>query len=343
MESLTDRLVWRLAPHLHLHPRREKGLVIMNKFSAVVVFGVFASIVACAAPATEETDGSEGGEALSAATCTPRAEAAKQKSIAACKAQNSTLDWAGCMKPSNDALAAYNAQLATAYANVKSTVDSVTASCKTSIDGMSADAIVSAAQPKASDYAHAAMVADAKQVATLRDQRKAKCDVDAKDDLADRLGEDDEYVQLLNQNLSHETSYGVGVVKCSALSVGSYVANASCTGLVAYQQTWAACRKECKTPPTAACSPSDYGNRNVPCGKLVNNKSFSLFAISTTCEEVNHCERTPVCDAYDHLIDNGHGEACSSDGKNGTAIATLQLDSKTGAAKSASLVCHTAN
>lgn len=312
----------------------------MNKLSMVMVFGVLASVVACAAPATEEEDGAESGEALSAKTCTPRAEAAKQKAITSCKAANGSSDRAACMKPADDAFAAYTSQMEAAYNRNKSVVDSITADCKEDVDAMSADALVNAAMPRASDYAKASAKSNAQQMANLRKARRAQCDVDARADLQARLGADNELVVLSNQGLAKNAAWAAGWSKCAAQGASAWVADAMCTGELEYQQTFSTCRKECGKVPTQACVPSGYDSPNVRCGKLVAKKGFSLRA-GITCEEATTCERTAVCDKFDELMDGGAGQECMDNGKAGTLVPTIYLAQGTGAASRAALVCKT--
>lgn len=304
----------------------------MTKLSTFAVLGgALFALAACASAPDEEVV--SGDNALSDASCKPKAEAAQQDSVEKCKAENQPLDWAACMEPADAALASYQEALAAAAEPVQARIDAITGSCKESVDELSDDQIVNDAMPNASDFARAAAKGDKAQLKKLRAQRKAQCDVDAKDALVAALGADDAYVQLLGQKLAQDGSYAVAYTSCSAQGAAAWVKNTACTGLIAYQQAYAACRKDCGSLADTACSPSSYGSEEVACGKLANDRSFSIIAFSRTCEESTSCKRTSVCDKYDALKRNADrlnasGKCDAGGGKSGLMVPVLVTDDK---------------
>lgn len=303
----------------------------LNRALKVSVVSVLACLaVACSTPDEENVD-SDGASALSDATCKPRAQAAQDASVKSCKTANPLLDWTKCIAPADSAWAAYQTQIDEARRPVDDEIKSVTGACEAAVDQIPVDTLISDALPKITDFAREQTKRNTVQIATLREQRKMKCDEEAKDALADALGSDNAYLALLDQMAGKKLSYTGSVLSCSASGAVAYVKNAACTGLLAYQSEYATCRHTCQTLSDAACSPTDYTDE-VLCGKLASTHGFSWRA-GITCEETTKCERTSVCDAYDTLKEkadslNESGSCDAGNGASGILVPVIGKDSK---------------
>lgn len=303
--------------------------LVALRVSVVVVIAASAHLVACAAP-VEEEEGVDSPSALSDATCAPRAEAKKQAAIDECKKENPLLDWAACMAPAEKAWGEYEEQVAAALQPVKAEVDAITGACKAAVDALAADRLVSDAFPGMSDFAREEAQRNPKRLETLRAQRKLKCDEDAKSALRQRLGENDAYVELVDQRPRQALSWTGAYLSCGASGAVAWVKNESCTGLLAYQSEYASCRRQCSTLSEAACTPSSYGADEVPCGTLVNDRSVS-WRVGRTCEETFQCERTSACDKYDKMKTqadrlNAAGSCEAGNGSSGILVPIIVKD-----------------
>lgn len=188
------------------------------------------------------------------------------------------------------------------------------------------------ALPRISDFAREQMKRNAKQIAMLREQRKTKCDEEAKGALEEALGSNNAYVTLVKQAPEKNRAHDGAFLSCAARGAVAWVKNSTCNGELAYQSTYATCRHTCNALSEAACSPSDYKGGAVRCGKLVNERGFSWRA-GMTCEETAKCERTAICDKYDSLKEkaddlNEEGSCDAGNGASGVLVPVLMKDSK---------------
>lgn len=293
--------------------------------SAFAALGLVAGTLftfACSAPASEDVD-VNGGDALSAAECDTKADAAKTTSRDECVKRN-TFDYASCTKPAYAAKAKYDADKASAREIVANIVQEVTGACKGNVASLSCNQILTSV---GSDFAAARSASEGSGDSTLcaaaRQERLDRCETDASADLRERLGTDDDFVKLVDQGPAQWLTFTKAVGSCWIDKASAIAGAATCTTVAAARSksAYLACRHECPTVEASACTPAAYKDRpGAECGAYAPVKT----ALGLFCESGSECRRTSVCDQYDAFVAKTKGLSCvDANGKTGVLTAQV--------------------